>query len=193
MDRADQYLQQENPICQEVANIKDKLEFALFRLQTNMKEICSVGTKDDFEQAQNLFFENSERCKIILENCEKFLSKLDDDIRSQISDHAFDELYGDVLKKPNELSSKRSSKSGDSNNSEVQKLIALQIENRAKRNIDLLKQRQNLEIAEAKEKYLRAVEDRQISETDKIYVSNSILKGITTNKINTILLFIIIY
>ena len=79
-----------------------------------MNEICSVGTKDDCEHAQNLFFENSERCKVILENCEKFLNKLEDDIRSQISEHAFDELYGDVLKKPNYLNSKKSNKSGNS-------------------------------------------------------------------------------
>ena len=69
-------------------------------------------------------------------------------------------------------------------NSEKEKTTSLQIEARAKRNLDLLKRRQNLEITEAKEKYLKAVENRQNSQLDNCSVSNSILKDLTTNKID---------
>ena len=59
----------------------------------------------------------------------------------------------------------------------------MQIESIAKRNLDLLKQRQNLEITNAKKKYLRAVENRQNSQLHDCFVSNCILKDLTTNKV----------
>ena len=179
INRAEQYLQQENPVIQEVANINEKIEFSLFKLKTNMTQICSVGTKEDCEHAQHLFLENSERCKVIFKKCENFLSKLDDDTRSQVSERAFDGLNGNILNKVDALNAQGSSKSSISNNSQKQQLSAAQLENRAKRDLDLLKQRQNLEIAEANEKYLRAKEDREISEKS-FSISDPKLKYIST-------------
>ena len=82
-------MQQENAIAQEVDNIRVKLEFALFKLQTKLEGICSGDTSE----------ENFERCRIILTKYENFLSNLEDDVRSQISDHAVGKLSAELLSK----------------------------------------------------------------------------------------------
>ena len=80
---------------------------------------------DKCEKSIKLYVENSERTKDILPICTKFLETLDLatirwwqpsdlEIQFEISDYAFDKLYGSVLSKAKNPSSKYSSKLGGS-------------------------------------------------------------------------------
>ena len=175
INRAQSYFDGNKIDEREVGALKENIEFALIKLKSVTEQICSTASLEECEKSNNLYHENSERTKNILSICEKFLENLDSETQSTVSEYAFDQLYGSTLNKMKKSGSACSSKSDDSKTSQKsQRLLAIQNENRAKRNLELLKKRQQLEEAEATEEYIRAIEKREIVQLESSSSNDSV-------------------
>ena len=79
----------------------------------------------------------------------KALSQLDDDKQTEMTTYAFYQLWKSRSSKGNNYSGSSSRTSNDSEHSEKQRLLAIQNENRATSNLELLKMKEKLQVAEA--------------------------------------------
>ena len=178
INRAEMLITTESDI-NEIAVLKENVEFALFKLQKNLEDICLRALGSEVLKAQQLFNENNERANKTINKCERIISQLDDDKQSEITTYAFEQLFQSRLSKGSKYSGSSSKHSSDSSTSEKEKILAVQKENRAKRNLELLKMKQKLEEAEATEQIIRAKEQRELAEASSISQSElaSIMKS----------------
>ena len=72
--------------------MKENLELALFKLQSNTEEICTLTSVEDKKKCYELFNENKETANIKINKLEKYLDQVDVEIQSVISDYAFEHL-----------------------------------------------------------------------------------------------------
>ena len=89
INRAEIYLT-ETPILKEVGILKENLEFALLKLQSNTEGICTLTSVEDKKKCYELFNENKERVKIARNKLEHYLNQADAEMQSVISDYAFE-------------------------------------------------------------------------------------------------------
>ena len=64
------------PTLKEVGILKENLEFALFKLQSNTEEICTLTSVEDKKRCYELFNENKERVNITINKLENYLDQL---------------------------------------------------------------------------------------------------------------------
>ena len=98
----------------------------------------------------------------------KVISQLDYDKQTKITTYAFDQICKSWFSKDSKYSGSSSRISNDSDHSEKQRLLAIQNENRATHNIELLKMKQKLEEAEANEQVKQAKEKRALVEVTSV-------------------------
>ena len=56
--------------------MKENLEFALFKLQSNTEEICTLTSVEDKKRCYELFNEKKERVNITINKLENYLDQL---------------------------------------------------------------------------------------------------------------------
>ena len=64
------------PTLKEVGILKENLEFALFKLQSNTEEICTLTSVEDKKRCYELFNENKERVNVTINKLENYLDQL---------------------------------------------------------------------------------------------------------------------
>ena len=64
------------PTLKEVGILKENLEFALFKLQSNTEEICTLTSVEDKKRCYELFNENKEKVNITINKLENYLDQL---------------------------------------------------------------------------------------------------------------------
>ena len=64
------------PTLKEVGILKENLELALFKLQSNTEEICTLTSVEDKKRCYELFNENKERVNITINKLENYLDQL---------------------------------------------------------------------------------------------------------------------
>ena len=64
------------PTLKEVGILKENLEFALFKLQSNTEEICTLTSVEDKKRCYELFNEKKERVNITINKLENYLDQL---------------------------------------------------------------------------------------------------------------------
>ena len=104
--------------------------------------------------------ENNERANRVIILCERLISQLDDDKQTEITTYAFDQLCKWRSSNGSKYSGSSCRAWNDSDHSEKQRLLVIQNENRATRNLELLKKKQKLEEAEDNEQLKQAKEKR---------------------------------
>ena len=108
-----------------------------------------------------MFNENNERANRAIIRCE---SQLDDDKQTEITTYAFDQLCKSGPSKDSKYLVSSSRTSNDSDHSEKHRLLAIQNENRATRNLELLKMKQKFKEPEANEQLKQVKEKRALAE-----------------------------
>ena len=92
INRAEMSIENETNIS-EIALLREKVEFSIFKLQKNLEDICLHASGTEITKAQKLFNENNERAnRVIIIRCERLISQLDDDEQTEIITYAFDQL-----------------------------------------------------------------------------------------------------
>ena len=132
----------------EITLLRENVEFSIFKLQKNLEDIC-------------LYASGASR---IIIRCERLISQLDDDKQTEITTYAFDQLCKSRSSKGSKYSGSSSRTSNDSDHSEKQWLLAIQNENRATCNLELLKMKRKLDEAEANEQLKQTKQKRALLE-----------------------------
>ena len=88
INRAEMYFT-EAPILKEVGILKENLESALFKLQSNTATLTSV---EDKKKCYELFNKNKETANIKINKLENYLDQVGAEMQSVISDYAFEHL-----------------------------------------------------------------------------------------------------
>ena len=108
--------------------------------KTEFLEGIYLNTSDaQISKAQQHFNENNERPNTAIVQCERFISQLDDDQQTEITTYTLDQLCKWRSSKGSKYSGSSSRTSNNSDHSQKQKLWAIENENRATRNLELLK------------------------------------------------------
>ena len=179
INRAEMSIENETNIS-EIALLRENVEFPIFKIQKNQKDICLHASGTEIMKAQQLFNENNERGNRVIIRCERLISQLDDDTQTKITTYAFDQLCKSRSSKGSKYSGSSPRTSNDSDRSEKQRLLAIQNENRATRNLELLKMKPKHEEAEANEQLKQAKEKRalvevtSVSHSELAYVMNEL-------------------
>ena len=77
----------------EIALLREKVEFSIFRLQKNLERTYLHVSGAEITKAQQLFIENNERTNRVIIRCERLISQLDHDKKTEITTYAFDQFY----------------------------------------------------------------------------------------------------
>ena len=91
INRAEMSIENETNIC-EIALLREKVEFSIFKLQKNLEDIYLHATGAEITNTQQLFNENNERANRAITQCERLISQLDDDKQTETTTWAFDQL-----------------------------------------------------------------------------------------------------
>ena len=167
INRAEMSIENKTNIS-EIALLRENVEFSIFKLQKNLDDIYLHASGAKMTKAQQRFNENNESANRVIIRCERLISQLDDDKQTEITTYAFDQLCKSRSSKGSKYSGSISRTSNDSDRSEKQRLLAVQNENRATRNLELLKMKQKLEEAEANEQIKQAKEKRALVEVTSV-------------------------
>ena len=143
INRAEILIENETNIS-EIALLRENVEFSIFKLQKNLEDIYLHASGAEITKSQQLFNENNERANRVIVRCERLMSQLDDDTKTEITSYAFDQLCKSRSSEGSKYSGSSSRTSDNSDDSEKQRLLAIQTESRAIRNLELLKMKQKL-------------------------------------------------
>ena len=152
----------------DIALLRENVEFSIFKLQKHLEDICLHASGTEIMKAQQLFNVNYERANRVIIRCERLISQLDGDKQTQITTYAFNQLCKSWSSKGSEYSGSSSRTSNDSDHSEKQRLLAIQNENMATRNFELLKMNQKLEEAATNEQLKQAKEKCALVEVTSV-------------------------
>ena len=143
--------------------LRKKGDFFIFKLQKNLEDICWHASCTEITKTQQVFNESNERTNRVIIRCKRLMSQLNDDKQTEMKTYAFDQLCKLRSSKGSKYSGSSSRISNDSDHSE-KRLLAIQNENRAACNFELLKMKQKLKEAEANEQLKQATEKHALVE-----------------------------
>ena len=167
INRAEMSIENQTNIS-EIALLRENVEFSIFNLQTNLEDIYLYAFAAEITKAQQLFNENNKRENRFIIWCGRLVSQLDYDKQTEITIYTFNQLCKWRSSKGSKSSGSSSRTSNDSYHSKKQRLLAIQNENRATRNLELSKMKQKLKEAEANEQLKQTKEKRSLVEVTSV-------------------------
>ena len=77
----------------EIALFRKNVEFSIFRFQENLEGTYLHVSGAEITKAQQLFIENKERTNRVIIRCDRLISQLNHDKKTEITTYAFDQFY----------------------------------------------------------------------------------------------------
>ena len=84
INRAEILIENETNIS-EIALLRENVEFSIFKLQKYLEDIYLHASGAKITKSQQLFNENNERVNRVTVWCERLISQLDDDTKTEIT------------------------------------------------------------------------------------------------------------